>query len=96
MKTRYSVEEGPDISVVPFNSHLQHGHYKEINYTSYRLNPYGLRQAIDQETTRVKGCIGFFESYAKKSMLSAKTKAAIAGAIAEDQERLQEMKRHRP
>ncbi len=92
MKTRYDPNGGPEVNLFS----IQHGHYTTINYNSFFGDPTKLKQLIDHEITSVQGCMGFFKSYAESKHLSDKKRAAIAGAIAEDEARLVELRAHRP
>jgi hypothetical protein len=73
-----------------------HTHYKTIDYNSYGLmEKKQLNQQIDQEKVSVKGCIAFFKAVAEDKATDPDTRAAAAGAVAEDEARLADFESHK-
>lgn len=99
MNVRYNGSYGAALSLDESGKpqFVTHSHEKQILYTNYGwMDKKKLKEKCDHQITAVKGCMAFFKAYRDDQNQPTEIKAIAAAAVAEDEERLNELNKHRP
>lgn len=78
-------------------THVNHNHYRAINYRSYELddNLEALRQVIDESRIAIKGCMAFFKVIKEDKNADVLLRATATCAFEEDRARLKDFEDHK-
>lgn len=74
---------------------IHHNHYEIINYNSY-TNGNELRDSIQEEVVKLRGCIGYFKAVKEDNSIDGLTRASALAALEYDNALLKNHQDHMP